>query len=260
MSINFAEGRHKKGAWESAAPLAAMAGLGAVLLLLLVMSAAADQYLDRASPQGRAVQTVRAGSKIQCSLKCETEPTNQCTGFAYDPDDGTCRLFSGDCRGPAVNSSQQTTDHYMARNTCPGTHSDRCACPAGFSRCAGRCLRRLGQTFGFTKSADRCAAIDAHLAVPRSDDENQCAMDVAVAAGKSVWLGLTDVVTEGQFVGADGCGVVSASGPQWGIGQPNDYQGQDYVGGHPMGWNDFRETEPCYPLCQLQFCYQPGCV
>ncbi|KAF0310281.1 CD209 antigen-like protein E [Amphibalanus amphitrite] len=169
-------------------------------------------------------------------------PDKAIKGFEVT-DDGTCRLFSGDCRGPAVNSSQQTTDHYMARNTCPG-----------------RCLRRLGQTSGFTKSADRCAALGAHLAVPRSDDENQCAMDVAVAAGKSVWLGLTDVVTEGQFVGADGCGVVSASGPQWGIGQPNDYQGQDYVGGHPMGWNDFRETEPCYPLCQLQFCYQPGCV
>ena len=101
-----------------------MARPGAVLLLLLVTSAAAGRYrwLDPVSLHGPAVQILSAESEIDCGLLCEEATPEECSGFIYGPDDGTCRLFSGDCRGPAVNSSQQTTERYMARSKCPGKH------------------------------------------------------------------------------------------------------------------------------------------
>ena len=92
------------------------------VVLLLLTSAAAVQYhwQDAVSLPGPAVQTTSAVSAIHCGLRCEALPPEECSGFIYKADDGTCRLFSGDCRGPAADSSQQTTDRYLGRNICPG--------------------------------------------------------------------------------------------------------------------------------------------
>ena len=145
----------------------------------------------------------------------------------------------------------------------PGTMSDPCGCPAGFSRCAGRCLTRLDQEVNYPQAENLCAELGAHLAVPRSEAENQCAM--AAAAGERVWLGFTDVVTEGQFIGADGCGIVPSDGPVWAGGQPNDYGDQDFAVLIPSnsfaspGWHDTKPDASKFPLCQLMLCYGPCC-
>ncbi|KAF0299172.1 Mannose-binding protein C [Amphibalanus amphitrite] len=153
----------------------------------------------------------------------------------------------------------------MARSKCPGNTSDPCACPAGFSRCAGRCLKRLDVTVNYIEAESQCAALGAHLAVPRSDEENQCAM--IAAGGTTVWLGLTDVVTEGQFVGADGCGTALSTDPYWGDHQPNNMNGNQYYivmgvvsnGQWNAKWNDQWGSELFSPLCQLPLCYRPDC-
>ena len=98
-----------------------------VVLLLLLTSAAAVQYHWQAavSLHGPAVQTTSAVSAIHCGLRCKNIPSEECSGFIYKADDGTCRLFSGDCRGPAArDSSRQTTDRYLGRNKCPGKNKD----------------------------------------------------------------------------------------------------------------------------------------
>ena len=96
-----------------------------VVLLLLLTSAAAVQYHWQAavSLPGPAVQTTSAVSAIHCGLRCQALPSEKCSGFIYEADDGTCRLFSGDCRGPAADSSQQTTDRYLSRNKCTGENT-----------------------------------------------------------------------------------------------------------------------------------------
>ncbi|XP_043200165.1 brevican core protein-like isoform X1 [Amphibalanus amphitrite] len=247
--------------------LAAMARPGAVLLLLLVTSAAAVRYrwLDPVSLPTPAVQILSAESEIDCGLFCEGATPEECTGFIYGPDDGACRLFSGDCRGPAVVSSQLNTERYMARYTCPGSVSDPCACPAGFSRCAGRCLKRLDLAVTYGEAESQCAALGAHLAVPRSDEENQCAID---AAGTSyAWLGFNDAVTENQFVADDGCDNVPGDSPFWAEGQPNNYLNQSHgalvpvpTSGTPeAGWHDVAPSSLYRPLCQLAYCYNSNC-
>ena len=108
---------------EVPAPLADMKLPGVVLLLLT--SAAAVQYHWQAavSLPGPAVQTTSAVSAIRCGLRCEALPPEECSGFIYEAGDGTCRLFSGDCRGPAADSPQQITDRYLGRNKCPGENN-----------------------------------------------------------------------------------------------------------------------------------------
>ncbi|XP_043200171.1 uncharacterized protein LOC122369462 [Amphibalanus amphitrite] len=245
---------------------AAMARPGAVLLLLLVTSTAAVRYrwLDPVSLHGPAIQILSAESEIDCGLLCEGATPEECSGFIYGPDDGTCRLFSGDCRGPAVNSSQLNTEGYMARSTCTGNVSDPCACPAGFSRCAGRCLKRLDLAVTYAEAESQCAALDAHLAVPRSDEENQCAD--SIAGTSLIWLGFNDVVTENHFVADDGCGTVPSDGPSWAIEQPHNFNGQSHGGLAPLisdnlapGWHDFLSADTLTPLCQLVYCYDSQC-
>ena len=95
------------------------------VVVLLLTSAAAVQYHWQAavSLHGPAVQTTSAFSAFHCGLFCEALKPGECSGFIYGADDGTCRLFSGDCRGPAADSSQLPTDRYLSRNKCPGENT-----------------------------------------------------------------------------------------------------------------------------------------
>ena len=95
---------------DPAASLSAMGRKGIMpLLLLLLTSAAAVQYRSQeaVTHSSPPVQTTIARSKISCGLTCEGNTPNNCTGFVYEPGNGTCKLFSSICHGPAVNSSQQ---------------------------------------------------------------------------------------------------------------------------------------------------------
>ena len=99
--------------------------------------------------------------------------------------------------------------------------------------------------------------------MPRSAEENQCVLTVADSAWS--WLGFTDLVTEGQFIGADGCGVVSSEDPAWASHQPTHKGGQHYLSirppldAWPVGWYDLDGNRTHRALCQLAFCYQPHC-
>ena len=90
------------------------------------------------------------------------------------------------------------------------------------------------------------------------------------AAGAGVWLGFTDVITEGQFIGADGCGIVPSDDPAWADGEPDDYLNEDFAVLSPLswpdaGWHDMSHGphgppgESILPLCQMLHCYQPDC-
>ena len=102
-----------------------------------------------------------------------------------------------------------------------------------------------------------CAALEAHLAVPRGRDQNLCVSGLAQDRG--VWLGVTDREEEGVFQGADGLPMEN-EGQTWGENQPNDNGDQDCVevrkmeSGFGFGqWNDWECTgNKNYPLCQLR--------
>ena len=99
-------------------PHAAMARQGAVLLLLLLLTSAAAvryRWLAPVSLPGSVVQIISAGSTLVCAFQCEGLTPEECSGFTFEPDDGTCSLFSGTASGLTGNSSQPITDRYMAR-------------------------------------------------------------------------------------------------------------------------------------------------
>ena len=143
----------------------------------------------------------------------------------------------------------------------PGTPSDPCGCPAGFSRCAGRCLALLPQKVNFAEAEVLCAAQTAHLAVPRSEAENNCVL--ALADGKDFWLGVNDREMEGQWVAADGeCGEVPASTAWWLQDEPTGLENDNCILIHLGAWADTACDSPNLlfpPMCQLSSCLQPQC-
>ncbi|XP_037083319.1 C-type lectin 1-like isoform X1 [Pollicipes pollicipes] len=131
-------------------------------------------------------------------------------------------------------------------------------CPDGFVPCAGRCYTRLNTAVSYDRAEQECAELDAHLAVPRTRNQNLC---VAGLAGyERVWLGITDREEEGVFKAADG-GVVTASEAHWSKGQPDNTVNLEHCvelwnpttwPGVKFGeWNDWVCTGPAFPMCQL---------
>ena len=130
------------------------------------------------------------------------------------------------------------------------------SCPSGFRLCAGRCLSRLRKKMNYTEAETACEDhLGAHLAVPCSETENQCAL-VHILGKAPVWLGVTDRDIEGTFVGVEGtCSPAPASEDWWESGEPDLV---DKVGcvalSADKGWFDLDCGAEASQLCQLRDC------
>ncbi|XP_043206170.1 type-2 ice-structuring protein-like [Amphibalanus amphitrite] len=173
---------------------------------------------------------------MTCAAKCQTEESGLCGGFTYHTN-GTCQLYS---TGESSTVS--------------------CACPADFSRCAGRCLIRPPQELNFTEAKAACVLLGAHLAVPRSEEENQCVL--TMAAGVNVWMGLSEHGEDGVFVAEDGGEPVTLGSPFWGTGEPNSALSADncvQIWSATQAWDDTYCSAQKAFVCQLQAWYKPEC-
>ncbi|KAF0312101.1 Lectin BRA-3 [Amphibalanus amphitrite] len=134
-----------------------------------------------------------------------------------------------------------------------------CACPGGFSRCAGRCLIRPPQELGFTEAKAACVSLGAHLAVPRSAEENQCVL--TMAAGVDVWIGLSEHGEDGVFVAEDGGEpMTTVDIPFWGAGEPNNRSTVNCMQIWQNAWDDTDCDWPQKFMCQLRLWNRPDCA
>ena len=153
-----------------------------------------------------------------------------------------------------------------------GSNSCKCCCPKGFGRYGARCLLVLDQpVMTWAEAAKRCAALGAHLAVPRSEAENDhvklAAVNYQTGERQMAWLGMEEIGSERVFKGADGCGNITQH--FWADWQPDNmnwpepavaYAPPDMWPAHYTGWHtQSYENGPHRPLCQLSYCYRPDC-
>ena len=127
--------------------------------------------------------------------------------------------------------------------------------PPGFSECGGIYLSLQTTAVSYSRAESKCARLEAHLAVPRTPQQNQCALQLA--GGTNAWIGVSDRVTEGVFETADGKGPLDQ--PFWDWYSPNNYRGDqhcaelyfDYSRRYPEpGWNDERCDKDRNAMCQ----------
>ncbi|KAM6156695.1 mannose-binding protein A-like [Erethizon dorsatum] len=104
-----------------------------------------------------------------------------------------------------------------------------------------------GEKMTFAKVKALCTELRGTVATPRNAEENKAIQEVA---NDSVFLGITDEVTEGQFMYVTG-GTLAYS--NWRKDEPNDHgSGEDCVVLQTNGlWNDISCTSAYLAVCEF---------
>lgn len=104
-----------------------------------------------------------------------------------------------------------------------------------------------GERMNFAKVKALCTQLGATVATPRNAEENKAIQEVAK---DNVFLGITDEVTEGQFMYVTGGRLAYSN---WKENEPNDHgQGEDCVLMRSDGlWNDISCMATCQAVCEF---------
>uniref|UniRef100_A0A8C7A632 C-type lectin domain-containing protein n=1 Tax=Neovison vison TaxID=452646 RepID=A0A8C7A632_NEOVI len=103
-----------------------------------------------------------------------------------------------------------------------------------------------GEEMTFSKVKALCAELQGTVASPRNANENKAIQDVAKS---TAFLGITDEVTEGQFMYVTGERLTYSN---WNTGEPNDASGEDCVTILEDGlWNDISCGIPHLAVCEF---------
>ena len=111
----------------------------------------------------------------------------------------------------------------------------------------GSFFYKLYDKMDYTAAQNTCKQFGAVLPVPRSMEENEYFGMLGREHDKHIWLGINDIVNEGDFVDNDGLPI---SFQHWNNGQPSNSFGNENVvelqssEDHSIGfkWNDIRES------------------
>lgn len=104
-----------------------------------------------------------------------------------------------------------------------------------------------GERMPFSKVKALCAELRATVATPKNAEENKAIQDVA---GGTAFLGITDEVTEGQFMYVTGGRLAYSN---WKKDEPNDHgSGEDCVTLLQDGlWNDISCSSSFLAVCEF---------
>lgn len=104
-----------------------------------------------------------------------------------------------------------------------------------------------GEKMPFSRVKALCAQLQATVATPKNAEENEAIRDVAT---DSVFLGITDEVTEGQFMYVTGGRLTYSN---WKRDEPNNYgSGEDCVILLKDGvWNDISCSSSFQAVCEF---------
>uniref|UniRef100_G1PYH5 C-type lectin domain-containing protein n=1 Tax=Myotis lucifugus TaxID=59463 RepID=G1PYH5_MYOLU len=103
-----------------------------------------------------------------------------------------------------------------------------------------------GEKMPFSKMKAPCAELQATVATPKNIEENKAIMDMA---NEHTFLGITDEVTEGQFVYVTGGRLTYSN---WKKDEPNDFGSVDCVCLQQDGlWNDVSCSSSFVAVCEF---------
>ncbi|XP_066271187.1 aggrecan core protein-like [Branchiostoma lanceolatum] len=117
----------------------------------------------------------------------------------------------------------------------------------------GVCYKDFDEPKTYSDARQRCAEDGGLVAMPKDNATNAFISDLRIRDGYR-WIGLTDAISEGQWVFEDGQSWQSSGYSNWHPGEPNNInQGEDCVvfGLHAM-WNDLSCDAHAGFICQLE--------
>ncbi|XP_078695572.1 perlucin-like protein [Branchiostoma floridae x Branchiostoma belcheri] len=151
--------------------------------------------------------------------------------------------------------SDVTTELWLNKKACC---NKTLVCPGGYVQFLDRCYKSYGDKKNFTDAKSACQAAGGHLAMPKDKPTNDFLLKQApLQSGLTIWLGLTDKVTEGTWVWEDGTPLGSWN--NWGQGQPaHSYPDLDCAQMAPMmQWFSNFCSFQAYYMCELSATVYP---
>ena len=185
------------------------------------------------------------------TTECTFEPTDVVrTVVGCDQTDNSCvcvDCLEGICRGSGCredNECERLTGMCPSEpeaEGCDGLDNDQdgtvdegvCACQTigmtRFTRCNTRVTRA---------QADAACRLRNQTLATHVTPSDLASLALAPGILNTLWVGLTDVATEGTFLWDDGTAMTMTENQLWSMGEPNDLRGEDCVVIGSSGLND----------------------
>jgi hypothetical protein len=137
-----------------------------------------------------------------------------------------------------------------------GPPGDAFVCTGPWTTVGSECYRASNPTsvLSWAGARDECVNLGGRLAITTNDGEHNALVGFVMAEGATdVWIGLSDVASEGTWIWVDG--TLAGSAVYWAAGQPNGGTTEDcarlHVDGAGIGtWFDDACTSSWRYVCQ----------
>ncbi|XP_078688578.1 polycystin family receptor for egg jelly-like isoform X2 [Branchiostoma floridae x Branchiostoma belcheri] len=153
------------------------------------------------------------------------------------------------CNAVATTTSPSTvatttTPSTTATTTVPGTE-----CPAGWSLFSGKCYKVFTDTVAYSQARQVCIDNGGSLAMVKNSEISSF---MKTLSSDHKWFGLSDEVTEGQFLWEDGTSLTSTGFTDWYPGEPNGGSLENCVQYWRRTWNDRSCTDQLGFTCEVR--------
>ncbi|XP_035678932.1 uncharacterized protein LOC118417473 [Branchiostoma floridae] len=160
------------------------------------------------------------------------------------PSDG-CTLS----RNSREGSTQIVLGLNVTTTSSPSTTMASTECPAEWSVFNGKCYKVFTETLTYSQAKQNCNDHGGRLAMIKDSAINNF---LKTLPSDHKWFGLSDQVTEGQFLWEDGTSLASTGFTDWYPGEPNGGAGENCVQYWRHSWNDRGCTDLLGFTCEVQ--------
>ncbi|KAI8504762.1 hypothetical protein Bbelb_178800 [Branchiostoma belcheri] len=122
-------------------------------------------------------------------------------------------------------------------------------CPAGWSLFSGKCYKVFTDTVTYSQARQVCIDNGGSLAMVKNSEINSF---LKTLSSDHKWFGLSDEVTEGQFLWEDGGSLTSTGFTDWYPGEPNGGSLENCVQYWRQTWNDRSCTDQLGFTCEVR--------
>ncbi|KAI8487848.1 Multivesicular body subunit 12B [Branchiostoma belcheri] len=124
---------------------------------------------------------------------------------------------------------------------------------SSYSSFHGVCYKDFAQKKTYDLASERCAADGGLLAMPTDSETNTFIANLRDET-QHRWFGMTDRISEGQWVFEDGQNLAMTGYSNWNPGEPNNKKRQQHCAGFVLGkstWDDMKCSNTKGFICQI---------